>query len=105
MSGLDAQNRPQILEHLQKSLTVTIYDTRCVCSGAMSCRASVAVHALFMAVHSLLTPCMATVAFRWIPSSARFVALGSYARNTGCLQVYELDGADLKLVKEVEVSC
>ena len=48
---------------------------------------------------------MATVAFRWIPSSARFVALGSYARNTGCLQVYELDGADLKLVKEVEVSC
>ena len=36
MSGLDAQNRPQILEHLQKSLTVTVYDTKCACSGVMS---------------------------------------------------------------------
>lgn len=24
---------------------------------------------------------------RWIPGSAKFVTLGSYARNTGCLQV------------------
>lgn len=68
-----------------------------------------AAHALLMAVHAPLmgvkaSPCTST-ACRWIPSSARFVALGSYARNTGCLQVYELDGADLKLVKEVEVSC
>uniref|UniRef100_A0A7S2QTR2 WD repeat-containing protein 92 n=1 Tax=Chlamydomonas chlamydogama TaxID=225041 RepID=A0A7S2QTR2_9CHLO len=66
MAGVDAKPRPQILEHLQKSLTVTIYDTK------------------------------------WIPSSARFVALGSYARNTGCLQVYELDGPELKLIKESE---
>lgn len=79
-------------------------------------------------------------ACRWVPSSARFVALGSYARNTGCfqvrvcaaqakcplacplaaligsehrlleqitcfllgLQIYELDGPDLKLITEVE---
>lgn len=30
------------------------------------------------------------------------MALGSYARSTGCLQVYELDGAELKLIREVE---
>ncbi|MEW5301400.1 MAG: hypothetical protein WDW36_004261 [Sanguina aurantia] len=63
---MDAKPKPQILEHLSKSLTVTIYDTK------------------------------------WIPSSARFVALGSHARNTGCLQIYELDGQELKLLKDVE---
>ena len=39
---------------------------------------------------------------KWIPSSARFVVMGAFARATGCLQVYELDGVDLKLSKEVE---
>mmetsp|Transcript_13812 Transcript_13812/g.51765 ORF Transcript_13812/g.51765 Transcript_13812/m.51765 type:complete len:359 (+) Transcript_13812:140-1216(+) len=39
---------------------------------------------------------------KWIPSSARFVVMGSYARATGCLQVYELDNTTLKLQKEVE---
>jgi WD repeat-containing protein 92 len=39
---------------------------------------------------------------KWIPSSARFVVMGAFARATGCLQVYELDGVDLKLNKEVE---
>ncbi|GMH42793.1 hypothetical protein BSKO_10712 [Bryopsis sp. KO-2023] len=63
---VDYQSKPQILEHLSKSLTVTIYDCK------------------------------------WIPSSARFVALGSYPKTTGCLQVYELQGSDLKLLKEVE---
>ncbi|KAK9818367.1 hypothetical protein WJX72_011381 [[Myrmecia] bisecta] len=63
---IDAQSRPQILEHLSKSLTVTIYDVK------------------------------------WIPSSARFVALGTFPRNTGCLQVWELQGAELKMTKEVE---
>lgn len=63
---VDTKPTPQILEHLSKSLTVTIYDTK------------------------------------WIPTTARFVALGSYARNTGCMQIYELAGSELKLVKEVE---
>ena len=39
---------------------------------------------------------------KWIPSSARFVVMGSYARATGCLQVYALDNTTLKLQKEVE---
>ncbi|KAJ9521928.1 hypothetical protein QJQ45_024806 [Haematococcus lacustris] len=39
---------------------------------------------------------------QWIPGSAKFIALGQYARSTGCLQVWEMDGTDLKLVKEVE---
>jgi len=65
----DASNpleKPQIIGHVEKSLTFTLYDTK------------------------------------WIPSSARFVALGSYPRNTGALQVYEIEKGDLKLVKETE---
>ncbi|KAI8473700.1 MAG: WD40-repeat-containing domain protein [Monoraphidium minutum] len=63
---VDAQSSPQILEHLQKSLTVTIHSTR------------------------------------WIPGTARFVAVGTYARNTGCIQVHELSGPELSLAAEVE---
>eukprot|EP00891_Asterochloris_glomerata_P000233 jgi/Astpho2/233/fgenesh1_pm.00010_%23_7_t len=65
---IDAGDQPQILEHLCKSLVVTIYDTR------------------------------------WVPSSARFVALGSHARNTGCLQVWQLQENELKLAAEREYS-
>lgn len=39
---------------------------------------------------------------RWIPSSNRFVAAGSYPRNTGCLFIYQLSRGELKQVKEVE---
>eukprot|EP00873_Tetraselmis_striata_P043052 jgi/Tetstr1/463316/TSEL_008240.t1 len=39
---------------------------------------------------------------KWIPSSARFVALGSHPRNTGALQIYELQGTDAVLLKETE---
>ena len=54
------------MEHINKSVTITSYDTK------------------------------------WIPSSARFVVLGSYPRATGCLQVYELAGTEIKLTKEME---
>ena len=63
---VDITNKPQILEHLNKSLPLTIYDTK------------------------------------WIPSSARFVCLGSHARGTGAIQVYELEEHELKLVAEWE---
>ena len=39
---------------------------------------------------------------RWIPSSAKFVILGNHARGTGAMQVYEISGGDVKLVKEVK---
>ena len=41
---------------------------------------------------------------KWIPTSARFVVLGSYARATGCLQIYSLDTENegVKLNKELE---
>ncbi|XP_072169251.1 dynein axonemal assembly factor 10-like [Diadema setosum] len=39
---------------------------------------------------------------KWIPRSARFVVLGCYPRQTGALQIYELDQGDVKLTKEVE---
>ncbi|CAG9460938.1 unnamed protein product [Pedinophyceae sp. YPF-701] len=39
---------------------------------------------------------------KWIPSSARFVALGSYPRDTGYLGVFQLDGADLVQTLEIE---
>ena len=68
---VDAQSKPRVLELLQKSLTVTIHDTKYVCG-------------------ELGSPCFVSlrnnVACRWIPGTAKFVALGEYARNTGCLQ-------------------
>ena len=38
---------------------------------------------------------------KWLPSSAKVVALGSHPRDTGALQVYEVSRGELKLVKEV----
>ena len=38
---------------------------------------------------------------KWIPCSAKFVALGSHPRNTGAVQIYELSKGELKLVSEV----
>ncbi|RKO94023.1 WD repeat-containing protein 92-like protein [Blyttiomyces helicus] len=58
--------KPQIVTHIQKSLTYTPYDVK------------------------------------WIPCSARFVVLGQHARGTGALEVFELDGADAKLVSQAE---
>lgn len=63
---MDARNRPQIIAHISKSLTTTIYDTL------------------------------------WVPSSAKFVLLGSTPRTTGSIQVYELHGADLNKIAESE---
>eukprot|EP01018_Ginkgo_biloba_P006858 Gb_33425 [translate_table: standard] len=65
----DAKDRPQILQHICKSLTTTVYDTL------------------------------------WVPSSARFVVLGSTARSTGSIQVYELSGSELSEVAKVEKPC
>lgn len=39
---------------------------------------------------------------RWVSGTAKFVALGSNARGTGTLQVYELDGASLQRLSEAE---
>jgi hypothetical protein len=40
---------------------------------------------------------------RWIPCSAKFVALGSKPRGTGVINIYEINDGDVKLVKEVIV--
>ncbi|GLH03302.1 WD repeat-containing protein 92 [Gryllus bimaculatus] len=39
---------------------------------------------------------------RWIPSSAKFVLLGSTPRGTGILQIYEICEGETKLLKEFE---
>lgn len=39
---------------------------------------------------------------KWMPVSAKFVVLGSHPRGTGALQVYEVSGGDVKLLKDVE---
>ncbi|KAI0229970.1 WD repeat-containing protein 92 [Lamellibrachia satsuma] len=39
---------------------------------------------------------------RWIPSSAKFVVIGSYARGTGAIQVYEVSRGEIVLVHEAE---
>eukprot|EP00887_Chlorella_sp_A99_P000337 scaffold13.g337.t1 len=38
----------------------------------------------------------------WIPGTAKLLAVGSYARGSGVLQVYEMEGRELRLVAEVE---
>jgi len=63
---VDVSNKPQIVEHVNKSLSLTVYDTK------------------------------------WIPCSARFVLMGSPARQTGLIQVYSLTGGDIELQTEVE---
>mgnify|MGYP001795633039 CR=1 FL=1 len=41
---------------------------------------------------------------KWIPVSAKFVVLGSHPRGTGALQVYEVSGGDVKLLKDVSIT-
>ena len=38
---------------------------------------------------------------RWIPNSAKFVVVGSYARGTGAIQIYEVSRGEIVLVHEV----
>ena len=38
----------------------------------------------------------------WVPCSARFVVLGGSARSSGIIQIYEVDGAKLKKIKQSE---
>jgi WD repeat-containing protein 92 len=66
MASLDPVDKPQIIEHVNKSIPWTVFDTK------------------------------------WVPSSARFVALGNYARGTGAMQVYQLNQGKLKMVHEHE---
>ena len=40
---------------------------------------------------------------KWIPSSAKFVVLGSHPRATGALQVYEVSKGELQLVQKVSL--
>ena len=65
----------------------------CVCSTLFT-------EKVFMCVESSCV-CMCAQA-KWIPMSASFVMLGQHPRATGCMQVYELDGADARMVREVE---
>ena len=63
---VDVTKKPQIVEHVNKSLSLTVYETK------------------------------------WIPSSARFVLLGSPARQTGLIQIYNLVKGDIELQGETE---
>ncbi|XP_046402355.1 dynein axonemal assembly factor 10 isoform X2 [Ischnura elegans] len=38
---------------------------------------------------------------RWIPCSAKFVILGGHPNGTGALQIYEIDGTEVNLIREV----
>lgn len=38
---------------------------------------------------------------RWIPCSAKFVVLGSEARGTGVIQIYEISSGNVDVVKQV----
>ena len=38
---------------------------------------------------------------KWIPTSAKFISLGSHARGTGALEIYEMTHGDVTLVSQV----
>eukprot|EP01064_Diplonema_japonicum_P013631 TRINITY_DN21175_c0_g1_i1.p1 TRINITY_DN21175_c0_g1~~TRINITY_DN21175_c0_g1_i1.p1 ORF type:complete len:375 (+),score=87.74 TRINITY_DN21175_c0_g1_i1:47-1126(+) len=59
-------HRQQIVEHVRKSVTQTIFDTK------------------------------------WVPLSSRVVACGNYAKNTGCMMIYQLKNGELEKLEEVE---
>ena len=40
---------------------------------------------------------------KWIPSSSRFVVLGSHARGTGALEICELDKGEIKVTKSARL--
>lgn len=39
---------------------------------------------------------------KWIPSSTKFVVMGSKPQGTGIIQIYEITNGELKLVKDIE---
>lgn len=63
---MDTTDAPQLIEHVNKSLSFTPNDTK------------------------------------WIPCSARFVAMGIHPRATGAITVYGLNQGDLKTHAEIE---
>ena len=64
--NVDMTNKPQLVEHVHKSLQLTVYETK------------------------------------WVPCSARFCVLGSPARQTGMIQLYNLVRGDVELIAELE---
>ena len=64
IATMDSTDAPQIIEHINKSITFTPYDTR------------------------------------WVPFSARFVAMGIHPNAKGALNVYQLNNGDLDLITE-----
>lgn len=61
-------DKPQIILHVQKPVTYTLFETK------------------------------------WIPSSAKFVSLGNYARGSGALQIYEVSHGEVKCIIDVQKS-
>lgn len=59
--------KPQIILHIQKPVTYTLFDAK------------------------------------WIPSSAKFVSLGNYAKGSGALQIYEVSHGDVKCILDVSI--
>jgi hypothetical protein len=83
---IEVQDRPQILQHLEKSLNVTIYDTKCVFLPIFFLLHCLIVllkfdHPEYIGQRRIQAAC------RWMPCSAKFVAIGAHARMTGVFQV------------------
>ena len=38
---------------------------------------------------------------KWIPNTAKFVVLGSHAKGTGAIQIFELNHGEIELIHEV----
>ncbi len=38
---------------------------------------------------------------KWIPTSAKFISLGSHARGTGALDIFEITHGDISVISQV----
>jgi hypothetical protein len=63
--AMDSTDAPQLIEHINRSLTYTPNDTK------------------------------------WIPCSARFVSMGVPPKNTGMIEVYEINQGEVKVTMKV----
>lgn len=79
--AIDAKECPQILEHLQKSLAMTLHDVGCVSVSWLVVRCQNSTHLLLVLLLLLLG------ADRWVSGTAKFATVGENARGTGFIQV------------------
>lgn len=58
---------------------------------------------LFMFAHTTHLENFSVFDTKWIPQTAKFVAIGGRANTTGLIKVYELNGTQIDVVREINM--